>query len=100
MQQIERVTNSQAEEAIRNRTPFTNANGSLHSYIPGQMLSGRLPDVYLLSFGEALKHIDFYAVYSYDTPIAWFANCEWHVPRDTYSPTTSKHQAIVRRAIA
>lgn len=42
-----------------------------------------------------------YVVRSYYTPIAWFTvDRGWIVPADKYSVTTSRHQGIVRRAIA
>lgn len=43
-----------------------------------------------------------YIVYSYGTPIAWHVGPrnEWVVPNQKYSVTTSKHQSIVRSAIA
>lgn len=58
-----------------------------------------------LSGAEAEKYYkerDFikYAVYSYNTPIAWFAMGDWYVVEQKFSVTTSKHQNYVRRAIA
>lgn len=42
-----------------------------------------------------------YVVRSYYTPIAWFtADRGWIVPAEKYSVTTSRHQGIVRRALA
>lgn len=42
-----------------------------------------------------------YVVRSYYTPIAWFTTDRgWIVPQDRYSVTTSRHQGIVRRAVA
>lgn len=42
-----------------------------------------------------------YVVRSYYTPIAWFTTDRgWIVPADKYSVTTSRHQGIVRRALA
>jgi hypothetical protein len=42
-----------------------------------------------------------YVVRSYYTPIAWFTTDRgWIVPADKYSVTTSRHQGIVRRAVA
>jgi hypothetical protein len=42
-----------------------------------------------------------YVVYSYRTPIAWHTDAEgWYVVSQKFSPTTSKHQGYVRRAIA
>jgi hypothetical protein len=40
-------------------------------------------------------------VYSYGTPIAWHTDAEgWYVVSQKFSVTTSKHQNLVRRAIA
>lgn len=70
---------------------------------------GRLDDKYR----ESVKQAD-YVVYSYSTPIAWHINPYsdtpptsddeypggyWVMPDDTYSPTTSRHQSIVRTAL-
>ena len=42
-----------------------------------------------------------YVVYSYDTPIAWYSiPGGWHVVTQKFSRTTSRHQSIVRRALA
>lgn len=42
-----------------------------------------------------------YAVYSYDTPIAWRdEHGEWHFNADEYSVTTTRHQHLVFAAIS
>jgi hypothetical protein len=42
-----------------------------------------------------------YAVYSYGTPIAWHTDAEgWYIVAQKFSQTTSKHQNLVRRAVA
>jgi hypothetical protein len=42
-----------------------------------------------------------YVVYSYRTPIAWHTDAEgWYLVAQKFSPTTSKHQGYVRRAVA
>lgn len=41
----------------------------------------------------------YYTVYSYGTPIAWFAGTRWTVVTDKYSVTTSRHQNAVTRAL-
>ena len=42
-----------------------------------------------------------YVVYSYGTPIAWHTDGQgWYVVSQKFSVTTSKHQNLVRRAIA
>lgn len=57
--------------------------------------SGKLPDHYVESFSHAS-----YAVYSYETPIAWFnEDGVWIMPDVKYSVTTSKHQGRIFTAI-
>lgn len=42
-----------------------------------------------------------YVVFSYGTPIAWrIDGGEWYVVAQKFSVTTSKHQGLVRRAVA
>lgn len=41
-----------------------------------------------------------YVVYSYGTPIAWHSLEGWYVVSQKFSQTTSKHQNLIRRAIA
>jgi hypothetical protein len=41
-----------------------------------------------------------YVVFSYDTPIAWHSAEGWYVVEQKFSVTTSKHQNLVRRAVA
>jgi hypothetical protein len=48
---------------------------------------GRLPLEYQTSYLNAE-----YAVYSYNTPIAWFGADGWSFPPVKYSVTTSRHQ--------
>lgn len=39
-----------------------------------------------------------YVVYSYSTPIAWHrSGLGWYIVDQKFSPTTSKHQSIIRR---
>jgi hypothetical protein len=51
---------------------------------------GRLPAEYVQSFKGAE-----YAIYSYNTPIAWYGPDGWTFPDERYSPTTSKHQSAL-----
>ena len=53
---------------------------------------GNLPVEHHQRFETACAATDFYVVYSYATPIAWWANGEWFVPPVRYSQTTSRHQ--------
>ena len=52
------------------------------------------------SIENLLKENPDYIVYSYGTPIAWHHAGGWSLPAIKYSVTTSKHQTLVRRAIA
>lgn len=53
---------------------------------------GMLPVEYHQAFETASAATDFYAVYSYATPIAWHSNGQWTIPPVKYSVTTSRHQ--------
>ena len=63
--------------------------------------TGRLTDpVSLAQLDEAQKlGAQIYVVFSYGTPIAWYSYThDWHLVSQKFSPTTSKHQSVVRRA--
>lgn len=60
---------------------------------------GRLDPEEFARFKEVETQVD-YVVYSYGTPIAWHTIDGWYVVEQKFSPTTSKHQTYVRRAIA
>jgi len=95
------IANHKATEYIHNRINFKASN--LYGYnLPlskdcFQIATGRLNSdlVALLHKDEPL-----YIVYSYGTPIAWYGRYGWHTPAVRYSSTTSRHQSIVRKAIA
>jgi len=75
-----------------------NANGTLTGgYF--NTSTGRLPQDRVTGFNRATDADDFYAVYSYGTPIAWYAHGTWTVPAVKYSVTTSRHQSTVTRAV-
>jgi hypothetical protein len=40
-----------------------------------------------------------YVIYSYQTPIAWRTQGQWHTPNVKYSVTTSRHQSKIFTAI-
>lgn len=84
---MERIANRQAFEA-------SSLSGKYCNYTPG---AGRLGAEY-----EKLTS-DFktgaYVVFSYNTPIAWFGANGWYVVQEKFSPTTSKQQGYVRRAV-
>lgn len=95
-----RVNLQQVPNCIRGRLRF-DANRTMRGGPEAICGTGRLPDAYVpCCFNLDRYADDFYAVYSYTTPIAWFANGQWTVPEVHYSVTTSRHQNIVRKAIA
>jgi hypothetical protein len=64
---------------------------------------GRLPDEYaiqILTDRDGAGARGLYVVYSYWTPIAWFDGETWTIPDVKYSPTTSRHQNIVRHGVS
>jgi hypothetical protein len=61
--------------------------------------AGRLSGAELQKFYDEVNFIE-YAVYSYGTPIAWHTLGGWYVVEQKFSVTTSKHQNLVRRAVA
>lgn len=60
---------------------------------PSQLSSGQLPAEWRGVFYSAMDASDIYVVYSYQTPIAWYANGIWTMPDVRYSVTTSRHQS-------
>jgi hypothetical protein len=91
-----------AEHYIVNRKQFT------ASALRGSSCKGWVPEAGRLNAEEYAK-LDqtvrygsewVYVVWSYDTPIAWFDEEGWYVVNQKFSVTTSKHQNLIRRAIA
>ena len=64
--------------------------------------AGRLNAEEYAKLNEATQGEEWvYVVFSYGTPIAWHIDGgEWYVVSQKFSVTTSKHQNLVRRAIA
>lgn len=60
---------------------------------------GRLDEQETARYKQDLNSV-MYWVYSYSTPIAWYTPDGWYMVEQKFSPTTSKHQNYVRRAIA
>jgi len=81
--------------AIETRTDFE-CNGTLRGIGGAHEGMGRLPEQYHSRFLAAADSDDFYIVYSYATPIAWFAHGTWFVPKVKYSVTTSRHLSSLR----
>jgi bisphosphoglycerate-dependent phosphoglycerate mutase len=61
--------------------------------------NGRLNETETARYNQDLNAV-MYWVYSYSTPIAWYTKEGWYCVAQKFSMTTSKHQGIVRRAIA
>jgi bisphosphoglycerate-dependent phosphoglycerate mutase len=61
--------------------------------------NGRLNEEETARYNQDLNAV-MYWVYSYSTPIAWYTKDGWYCVAQKFSMTTSKHQGIVRRAIA
>lgn len=79
---------------VERRVPF-DCNGTLTGK-KTDAGTGQLPDGWRQTFRNAVNAADFFAVYSYATPIAWFANGEWTTPEVKYSPTTSRHMSALK----
>ena len=96
-----KTSNNDAGQYISNQINFIGSN-----FVGIVQAPDHSPDDYR-TYGQldtnniALLNSDHptYIVYSYATPIAWYGINGWNLPSIKYSPTTSKHQSIVRRAI-
>lgn len=88
-----------AHSAIARRADF-DCNGTLRGQAGWFIGVGLLPHEYHDEITTATAYDDFYVVFSYATPIAWFANGKWTMPDVKYSVTTSRHQSVVKRGIA
>ena len=93
MAKPKKATRATAGESIVNREPFD-----------ASALSGRSyeTDTGYMSAGEAKRYKEakpHYTVRSYGTPIAWHSEKGWDMSADKHSPTTSRHQSVVRNAI-
>lgn len=73
---------------------FIASHMSAHGLIGMDRMKARLSD-------ELYKHFVMaeYAVFSYDTAIAWRVQGEWYVNGTYYSRTTSYHQRLVMEAL-
>lgn len=90
----EALTYIRTRHAFDANGTFWGLNGGLSPY------PGELPIAWTGRLREASKASDFYVVFSYKTPIAWYADHIWTIPAVTYGVTTSRHQSVVRKAIA
>jgi hypothetical protein len=91
-----RTSNTNAGPLISARQPFVGSNMEGHE--GGPRAHGWLSGT---QFGETLKSLKNpdYTVKSYNTPIAVHHEEGWYYPDVSHSPSTAKHQSIVRRAI-
>jgi cell division protein YceG involved in septum cleavage len=92
-----RVSNTNAGPHIAAREPFKGSNmegvkgaPSSHGWLNQTQFSKQLADV---------ANTTDYHVKSYNTPIAVHHEGGWIYPDVSHSPSTAKHQSIVRRAI-
>jgi hypothetical protein len=94
---MKQVNQRDAEYYITNRLDFRASaleglDGRTNSY-------GRLDSEEVAQYEKVKESID-YVVLSYRTPIAWHSAEGWYVVAQKFSVTTSKHQNLVRRAVA
>lgn len=61
--------------------------------------NGRLNPEETEKYNQDLNSV-IYWVYSYSTPIAWYTPSGWYMVQQKFSPTTSRHQTTVRRAMS
>jgi hypothetical protein len=92
-----RVSNINATSHIQNREEFKGSNmqgvkgaPSSHGWLNGTQFSKQLSDV---------ANTTDYHVKSYNTPIAVHHEGGWIYPDVSHSPSTGRHQSIVRQAI-
>ena len=97
------VNHKQAQAAIAALRPFLSSNMRGESVAVGVRSFGTgraYPDTVRVMEDSWRNGGMDYVVYSYQTPIAWHDSEGWHIPADKFSPTTSKHQTYVRRAVS
>lgn len=105
------ITQKQAGHKIATRQGFVAsalAANEVNAFSSALDDTGRMPvewaDVFRTDVATAQGNLGseyVYVVWSYGTPIAWrLPMVGWTVPDVRYSATTSKHQRIVRDAIA
>jgi hypothetical protein len=96
MAKPKKTSNTKAVPLIQGREPFQGSNMAGHEGGPASM--GWLRGTHFHDQIDRLKNPD-YTVTSYGTPIAVHHEGGWEYPDVSHSPTTGKHQSIVRRAI-
>ena len=96
MAKPQRTSNRNAGSLISGRVPFEGSSMRGHAGGPSQ--HGWLSGTQFSEQISQLKNPD-YTVMSYGTPIAVHHEGGWHYPDVSHSPTTGKHQSIVRGAL-
>ena len=96
MAKPKRTSNTNAGPLIAGRVPFQGSSMRGHEGGPSQ--HGWLSGTQFSEQISQLKNPD-YTVMSYGTPIAVHHEGGWHYPDVSHSPTTGKHQSIVRSAL-
>lgn len=96
MAKPKRTSNTNAGPLISGRIPFQGSSMRGHEGGPSQ--HGWLSGTQFSEQISQLKNPD-YTVMSYGTPIAVHHEGGWHYPDVSHSPTTGKHQSIVRGAL-
>jgi hypothetical protein len=96
-----KINQKQALLAIANLENFQASALSAITVCGTRPPYGRLDDVERFYEDTYNSGSPVYIVYSYGTPIAWhvFSSDEWQLAGQKFSPTTSRHQSIVNRAI-
>ena len=94
---MKQVNQRDADWYIANRLEFRASaleglDGRTNTY-------GRLDADEVAQYEKVKESID-YVVLSYRTPIAWHSAEGWYVVAQKFIVTTSKHQNLVRRAVA
>lgn len=63
---------------------------------PDYVERGKLNDAGRDALASSEKASMEYVIYSYSTPIAWKAGGVWHMVSQKFSPSTTRHQGMVR----
>ena len=96
-----KVNQKQAKVCISKREPFDANSLKGDWYGPSRPAFGRMEYQWEVKLSRLIHDgKEVFIVHSYVTPIAWFADGEWTVPDTKFSVTTSKHQTLVKGAIA
>lgn len=91
---VAQTNRAKAPDFIASKVPF---QASALSGVEGTTGPGRMSDDETREYRQANPS---YTVRSYGTPIAWHGDAGWHMSSTKYSPTTSRHQSIVRAALS